>query len=277
MAAGPLSANDRQRPTAVTDRHSLPARGILTSRLCKGPTLGIQATNVQLRVAKGVMMKQTIVAMYDRMEDAQNTVRALKDAGFNSADISLVAPDAKGEYSRQLGTKTTGKHDAAAGGATAGAVLGGLGGLLVGLGALAIPGIGPVIAAGPLATGVAALVGAGAGAVAGGAAGGILGALVDLGIPKEEAGYYAEGLRRGGVLVSLTTDDSHVSQARSIMDRFNAMNVDNRVAQWRQSGWKGYDVNSGPWTGENVVAEGMSRNTTTSGQQGGTRVYPYNK
>jgi hypothetical protein len=216
-------------------------------------------------------MKETVVALYDRMEDAQAVVSALKDAGFSGSDISLVAHDLEGKHGQTL-VKVDEKHGGAAkGGATAGAVLGGIGGLLVGLGALVIPGIGPVIAAGPLAVGIAALVGVGAGAVAGGVAGGLLGALAGLGIPHEEAQYYAEGVRRGGALVSVTADDSRIDQARRVLDQFHPVNLEGRAAQWRQAGWKGYDEKAQPYTGDMITQERTRYGATpTSGQPAAT-------
>jgi hypothetical protein len=105
-----------------------------------------------------------------------------------------------------------------------------------------IPGIGPVIAAGPLAT---TLLGIGVGA----AAGGLIGALIDLGIPEEEAQYYAEGLRRCGAVVTVhTLDEGMIDRATDILERYHAVNIDRRVEEWRQGGWTGYDPNAGPYT-----------------------------
>ena len=160
---------------------------------------------------------RTVVALYDRFEDAQNAVRGLVDGQFHREDITLVSRDATGEYSRYFersGDQTADDASSgAAAGAGVGAVLGGLGGLLLGLGALAIPGVGPVIAAGPI---VAALTGAGVGAVAGG----LIGGLVDMGIPEEHAQFYAEGVRRGGTLVTVRVDDEHADHARDILNRY---------------------------------------------------------
>src|SRR5690606_38716981 len=114
----------------------------------------------------------------------------------------------------------SGAAEGAGVGAGIGAVLGGLGGLLVGLGALTIPGIGPVIAAGPLAAALTGLAGAGAGAVAGGVTGGLIGALTGLGVPEENAQYYAEGIRRGGVLVTARVADNRTSEAVDILNRY---------------------------------------------------------
>jgi len=204
-------------------------------------------------------MATNIVALYDNLDDAQQVVRALRDAGIPSADISLMALDAAGEYGQSLAKGTTKVKDSNADGvdkgAGIGAIVGGLGGLLVGLGALAIPGIGPVLAAGPLATAVAALVGAGVGAAAGGAVGGIIGGLVDMGIPEEQAHYYAEGVRRGGTLVTVRTNDADTDRAHEIMDNFNPVNIEDRAAAWRQEGWKGYDAKAKPYTAAQIEKE----------------------
>lgn len=185
-------------------------------------------------------MAKTIVGLFDQFSDAQQAVRELVDIGFLRDEISLVANDAKGEYGQSIAPADQMSNTVA--GAGTGAVLGGIGGLLVGLGALAIPGIGPVIAAGPLA---ATLLGAGVGA----AAGGMIGALVDAGVPEEQAGYYAEGVRRGGTLVSVRAEDEMmVDRAVNVLERRGAVDVERRVAGWRQSGWTGYDPHAEPYT-----------------------------
>jgi uncharacterized protein (TIGR02271 family) len=204
-------------------------------------------------------MTNTIVALYDDMDTAHQAVRALRDAGIANDRISLVAQDAGGQYAKTLGTTTTDTGtdagDGAATGAGVGAVVGGIGGLLVGLGALAIPGLGPVLAAGPLAAAISALVGAGAGAVAGGVAGGLLGALVDMGVPEEEAGYYAEGVRRGGALLTVEADDQNVDRVSGILRRYNPVDINQRAATWRQQGWTGYDASAKPYTAKQTVKE----------------------
>jgi uncharacterized protein (TIGR02271 family) len=168
---------------------------------------------------------QSVVGLYERIEDAQRALQDLRKAGFRSEDISLITRDRDGEYSRGLkgGERQhdTDVTDGAAAGAGIGAVLGGLGGLLVGLGALAIPGIGPVIAAGPI---VSALAGAGIGAVAGG----LVGALVDLGIPEDHAKIYAEGVEHGNTLVVVRTDAAQANRASDIMNRHNPVDIENR-------------------------------------------------
>ncbi|KPV48230.1 hypothetical protein SE17_39190, partial [Kouleothrix aurantiaca] len=143
-------------------------------------------------------MAKTIVGLFDTSTEAQNVVQQLVDGGFSRDSISVLANNRDG----YTPSDTTATAEGAGAGAVGGGVLGGVLGLLVGVGALAIPGIGPVLAAGPLAAalgaaGASTLVGAGIGA----AAGGIIGALVGAGIPEEDAGFYAEGVRRGGTLV----------------------------------------------------------------------------
>jgi hypothetical protein len=109
----------------------------------------------------------------------------------------------------------------------------------MGLGALAIPGVGPVIAAGPL---LAALTGAGVGAVTGG----LIGAMVDMGIPDEQANVYAEGVRRGHVLVTAQVPDTSVEMAARIMENADAVNIHREADTWRQTGWNRFDPMSDP-------------------------------
>jgi len=182
-------------------------------------------------------MNKTVVGYFDQYSQAQNAVRSLVDAGFPRSDISLVASDPTGEYAKSSVLTSTDPDSASytAAGAGTGAILGGIGGLLVGIGALTLPGIGPVIAAGPLAT---TLLGAGVGA----AAGGLIGILMDVGIPENEAHYYAEGLRRGGAVVTVSTqDEMMIDRAINIFERDGAVDIDRRADEWRQGGWTGYD------------------------------------
>ena len=134
---------------------------------------------------------QTITKVYDRHEQARQAVSELEAAGIASADISLLA-------NKHVSAQYDDVDDAskAAAGAGIGAVVGGTAGLLAGIGLLAIPGLGPVVAAGWLAS--TAL-----GAVAGGATGGIVGALVGWNIPEERVKKYDEDIRKGGILMGV--------------------------------------------------------------------------
>jgi hypothetical protein len=152
--------------------------------------------------------RDTVVAVFDDRDDAQDAINALRDAGFMPDDISILARDrdTAGRLAEDTGTEAAA---GAATGALAGGLLGGVAGWLVGIGALAIPGVGPIIAAGPIA---AALGGAALGA----AGGGIIGALTGAGIPEDEARYYDEEFRRGGIVVTVQARGRY-DEARSIM------------------------------------------------------------
>lgn len=141
----------------------------------------------------------------------ERAVDALKAEGFSSSDISVLFPDSSGTKDFAHEKETKAPEGATAGSAT-GAVLGGTFGWLVGLGSLAIPGVGPFIAAGPI---MAALAGAGVG----GALGGITGALIGMGIPEYEAKRYEGVVKDGGILVSVHSDDpAHTKRAKEIFD-----------------------------------------------------------
>ena len=200
-------------------------------------------------------MPRTIVALYDDLTTAQQVVHELTNAGIARENISLVASDATGEYSTYLAHPEEGEHVGAAEGSAFGAAVGALTGALVALGALAIPGIGPVIVAGPLAAG---LLGAATGAVAGGATGGIVGGLLSMGVPEEEAHYYAEGLRRGGTLVSATVTDSMANRAESVMNQYNPIDLDRRAAYWREGGWDRFNESAAPYDYDALEQERQS-------------------
>lgn len=207
-------------------------------------------------------MAKTVVGLYDNLTQAQRVVQDLVDQGFSRDNISLVANASASDYQRYFdddGQYVTDDHreetrddmtsgEGAAAGAGIGATIGGIGGLLMGLGLLAIPGVGPALAAGPIAS---ALVGAGIGA----AAGGLAGALVNSGVPEEEAHNYAEGVRRGGSLVMIRTDDTRATEAANIMNRYRPVDIEERSSQWRESGWTGYDRDAEPYTAEQIAAE----------------------
>lgn len=186
---------------------------------------------------------KTLVGLFDNFTEAQGVLEALLNAGYARENVSLVAADREGKYAGDLyATDVPPMEDAevnsaegAATGAVSGGLLGGLAGLVIGLGALTIPGLGPVIAAGPIAS---ALIGAGIGAVAGG----VIGALIGWGIPEEHAEYYAEGIRRGGTLVAVKADESQVSAVSEIMRRYGPVDLEERSAQWREGGWSGFEV-----------------------------------
>jgi hypothetical protein len=197
-------------------------------------------------------MTVTISRLYDNYADAQRAVRGLENAGVPHSDISIVANNSDNWYNggKRVDRDGDGVDDRAEGagkGAGIGAGVGGAAGLLAGLGLLAIPGLGPVVAAGWLA---ATAVGAAAGA----ATGGIVGALTEAGVSKEEAPLYAEGVRRGGTLVSARVPDADRARLDAILDQ-SAVNLRDRSAAWQKSGWKTFDPTSKPYDAEEVRKE----------------------
>ena len=151
-----------------------------------------------------------VFGLYRDEAQVNEAVDALRAAEYRNTDISVLFPDNKGtkDFAHEKNTKAP---EGTAAGASSGMLLGGALGWLAGIGALAIPGIGPFIAAGPI---VAALAGAGAG----GALGGIVGALVGMGIPEYEAKRYEGRIRTGGILLSVHCDSSEwVARAKQIL------------------------------------------------------------
>ena len=175
-------------------------------------------------------MKQLISAMFDDYQAATNAVQRLKSAGIPSDDISIVG----GNQEMRSGSAplSTDEGSAAGTGAATGAVVGGGAGLLAGLGLLAIPGLGPVVAAGWLASTLA-------GAAVGTAAGGLIGGLTEWGMSEEEAHGYAEGVRRGGTLVTARVEDAQIETAVQILDADGTVDMNERTEGWRREGWQG--------------------------------------
>ncbi len=184
-------------------------------------------------------MNKTITAFFENYQDASEAVRRLEAAGIPHRDISLVANNEGDRYSSHASRTFDGTNhhddthadDGAGTGATVGTLAGGGAGALAGLGMLAIPGLGPVVAAGWL---VSTLVGAGAGA----ALGGLVGSLVGAGVPEHDAHAYAEGVRRGGALVTVRASESEVNRIIDILDDEGTVDLDERQNSWQSEGWK---------------------------------------
>jgi hypothetical protein len=162
--------------------------------------------------------KTSVLGIYTNRSAVESAADTLITSGFSASDISVLLPENLG--SKPIGTeKATKAPEGATAGAASGAVLGGGLGLLVGIGALAIPGLGPFIAAGPI---MAALAGMGAG----GAVGGFTGALVGLGIPEYEAKRYEGRLQKGGILLSVHCDTSdEIKRAKDVLKRTGAEDI----------------------------------------------------
>lgn len=197
---------------------------------------------------------RTVTGLFDDYSDASAAVSALESAGVRSDDISIVSNNAD---------KRHGDSNAAEGagtGAGIGAVVGGAGGLLTGLGLMAIPGVGPVVAAGWLA---ATAAGAAAGAVAGGATGGIIGAMTNSGVSERDAHVYAEGVRRGGTLVTAKVDDALAPEAEAILKRSNWVDPTARRAAYEEQGWTRFDDTLDPYDADQVEQERLRYRRTS--------------
>jgi hypothetical protein len=201
-------------------------------------------------------MTKTISRLYNSYDRAAQAVRDLEAAGVPHSDISIVANNSDNWYSinggapKRVDRDGDGVDDRAEGagkGAGIGAGVGGAAGLLAGLGLLAIPGVGPVVAAGWL-------VATAAGAATGAAAGGIIGALTQAGVSDEDAQVYAEGVRRGGTLVTARVNDADASRLEGLLDRSSLRTSDLR-SSYAKSGWKSFDQSSTPYTADQVRKE----------------------
>jgi len=207
------------------------------------------------------MAQQTITALYDRYEDASAAVGEIERSGVPHDEVSLVSNNEGDRHAGRLGgagsadTREKAK-DGTGAGATLGTVAGGAAGLLAGLGLIAIPGVGPVVAAGWL---VATLTGAGIGA----AAGGLTGALAGAGVSEGDAHAYGEGVRRGGTLVTIRLDPARAALAptvTAILERHGAVDLDEKAGAWRAEGWTSPEPSTGL--------------TGTTGERGRVRTYP---
>ena len=214
-------------------------------------------------------MAKTVVGLFDNYSEAQSVVQDLVDGGFRREDISIAANQTAsgGASDGTLSTGaagTTGGH-AVGKDAGVGAGVGGVVGLLVGLGALTIPGIGPILAAGPLAAALGITIGSTVtGAAIGGIAGGLVGALTHIGVPKEHAEYYSEGVRRGGTLVTVSTDDAMAQRAVDILNGHGAVDIDERGAAYRTGGYTGYTETAAPYGADEITRERETYRTPPS-------------
>jgi uncharacterized protein YqgC (DUF456 family) len=190
---------------------------------------------------------KTVSRVYDTYSQARNAVTAVEAAGVPTSEVSLVANKYVSEKYADVE-----EVSAPATGAGIGGVVGGGAGLLAGLGLLAIPGLGPVVAAGWLA---ATAVGAAAGA----ATGGLVGALVGAGVSHSDAEVYSESVRRGGTLVSARVADGDAGRIQAILDRFKPIDATARGVEYRKEGWKAFDPKAPPYRPSEAEIERMRR------------------
>jgi len=167
---------------------------------------------------------KTISGLFDNYDEARLAVYGLEDAGIPTDDISMILLNKN---------RSEEEDDSSTNAASVGAAVGGVGGLLAGLAAFAIPGLGQVLGAGWLAT-------AFVGAAAGGVAGGLIGSLVDGGIDESDAHVFAEGVKRGGALVTARVEESEFGRANAILKGLHPVDVATRRREYEQSGWAGF-------------------------------------
>lgn len=203
-------------------------------------------------------MTAKISRLYPDYETAQQAARELEAAGVDNGDISIVANNIDNRYKDDRVDTVDVRHDkdrdgvddradGARKGAAVGGVAAGAAGLAAGLGVLAIPGIGPIVAAGWLASTLAGL-------VAGGAVGGVVGALVESGVSKEDADVYAEAIRRGGALLVARVADADGARYQQILNR-SAVDTASRAAAYRKTGWTKFDETGPTYTADQVKDE----------------------
>lgn len=185
--------------------------------------------------------KTSVLGIYSTRAQAETAVDALIAAGFSSGDISVLLPESYSskDFAHEKHTKAP---EGATTGATAGGVIGGTLGLLAGIGALAIPGVGPLIAAGPI---MATLAGLGAG----GAVGGFIGALAGMGVPEYEAKRYEGRVKDGGILLSAHCDTAgEITRAKEVLTATGAEDI----ASTGEASVGSDDTPSGPRTGTDI-------------------------
>ncbi len=185
-------------------------------------------------------MTVTISRLFKDYAAAQAAVKTLVDAGIPEDDISIIANNADKWFNPDLAT-------AAGKGVAVGAGFGGVGGLLAGLGLLAVPGLGPIVAAGWLAA-------AAAGACAVGAAGGVIGMLAEAGVATNDAEVFAESIRRGGSLVSARVPDDRKAYFEEILDP-SAENIEERRSSLASSGWQNFDPAAPDYSADTIARD----------------------
>jgi len=203
------------------------------------------------------MHGKTVVALYDHFDNAKAAVADLLQAGAPHDKISLLANSTAGDhpvlsvnpaYAREEIDVREGEQSSLVTGAEVGIGIGGFLALLAAISPIVIPGIGPLIALGTLAT-------IAAGAAAGGVVGGVVGGLTGHGVTNEDANLYAEGLKRGGTLVTVLMPGDQVEKATLIFKTHGAVDIEKRGEAWTADGWVSFDPGSHPFTQAEVEAE----------------------
>ncbi|HHY71367.1 MAG TPA: hypothetical protein GX519_06955 [Thermoanaerobacterales bacterium] len=159
-------------------------------------------------------MVKTVIGVFDSYDQAEKAVAKLRQSGYDTNEISIVAKGKQGRNGDDDEGSTTLGMSTVAGGTTTGGVLGGLAGLAMGAGALAIPGFGPIIATGPIA-----------GLLSGAATGGLAGGLIDWGIPEEQGRHYEGEVKKGKILAAVRTHEQKIDNAAEVLKQNGANDV----------------------------------------------------
>jgi hypothetical protein len=191
---------------------------------------------------------RTVCRVYDSYAQARAAVDAVQGAGVPASDVSIVA----NKYVSAEHADVDEVSDATKGAGIGGA-LGGGAGLLAGLGLLAIPGLGPVVAAGWLAS-------TAVGAAAGAATGGIVGALVDAGVDRDHAAVYSESVRRGGTMVTVRARDEDAGRIAALLESHKPIDPVVRGAEYRKTGWQTFDEKAPPYRPSQAEIDRMRAN-----------------
>jgi hypothetical protein len=197
-----------------------------------------------------------IVAVFSTLAEAERALIDVRAQGFPKESIHLIAGNDKSKHDDYLHNA---KEESTSGGAAAwnGASFGGGVGIVASLVALAIPGVGSIVAAGPRAT---VLAGRGIGA----AGGGLLGVFKNMGMSHEEAPLYEEAVRRGSILAVVQTDEEHAPEIKKLMELHGARDVRNEADTWRQQGWSGPSTDPHPFSwDDSIVSHPMSEEEDT--------------
>lgn len=160
----------------------------------------------------------TVIGVFDDQNQAEKAVNEIRNAGITDDKISIVAKEDQVQGAGDRGNNDDNDNmmnQNLTNGTTTGGTLGGLAGILGGVGAMAIPGVGPILAAGPIAAGLTGVV-----------TGGLAGGLVDLGIPEERGQYYEEEVKKGGILATVEADQDKVNDVASYLRRSGARDVE---------------------------------------------------
>lgn len=181
-----------------------------------------------------------MVGLFNTYQDAEQALRELQNIGIPREQISIIARD-EVLRERVLGEESQAQHVGA--GAVGGTAVGGLGGLLIGLSAITIPGLGPIVTTGTILTAIGSTA---AGAGIGAATGGIIGALTSAGIPEMDAHVYAESIRRSNIVVTAEAQEEQAQQVQQAFDRAHAVDVNARRDELQRSGWERFDATSEP-------------------------------